>query len=294
MSSTIKSAAALALLACTFAQARLVSGFEAGFTGWEVIGDVSVQTAAIGLAPTQGSQLALITTINDCAQAPVPCGGGFPREISISGQNSPPSYVARAFLGLPLNEFELTAILPPVGSVFPVAGDSGAIKYRFYAEQAGQLLLDWDRIGRDGDGAYFTLWEDGAGATFRYADWLYNAGSFLGPFVHGDVQLCAQQILSTPSPRNACSPPELAALYNDETGWQTKSVVVPRAGWYYIGIGLGEIGESTVPTALAVDNFRFEAAAVPEPSSLGLCVAALMGAGAVLRRRHKRAASTMA
>jgi hypothetical protein len=291
---TIKSAAALALLACSLAQARVVSGFEAGFTGWEVIGDVSVQTAAIGLAPTQGGQLAIITTISDCTTYATPCTPNDPlyREIPISGRNSPNSVVSREFLGLPGSVIDLESVLPPVPGGYPVFGEGGAIKYRFFAEQAGTLVFDWDRIGRDGDGAYFTLWEDSAAGAYKQTDWLFTLGTYTGTFKRGDVQLCAQQIIR-PSLVNACDP-QSAGFYNDETGWQTKSVVVPKAGWYYIGIGMSEIIESTAPTALAVDNFRFEPNAVPEPGSLGLCVAALIGAGAVLRRRSKRAASTLA
>src|SRR6266404_5409422 len=40
-------------------------GFDTGtFAGWEVIGDTSVQTASVGISPTHGCCMALLTTIN--------------------------------------------------------------------------------------------------------------------------------------------------------------------------------------------------------------------------------------
>lgn len=41
--------------------AGVVSGFESGLVGWEVVGDVSAQTAAIGLDPTQGAKTAFLS-----------------------------------------------------------------------------------------------------------------------------------------------------------------------------------------------------------------------------------------
>ena len=47
------------------APAAVVNGsFETGtFTGWNTIGDTSIQTSAIGVAPTDGTSMALLTTL---------------------------------------------------------------------------------------------------------------------------------------------------------------------------------------------------------------------------------------
>src|SRR5205809_83626 len=47
------------------AEAAVVNGgFETGtFAGWSVVGDTSVQTASVGISPTQGCCMALLTTM---------------------------------------------------------------------------------------------------------------------------------------------------------------------------------------------------------------------------------------
>jgi hypothetical protein len=62
----------LALFACPLAaRAGVVNGgFETGnFTGWQRIGNTSIQTAAFGSGPTEGKFEALLTTAGDTASA---------------------------------------------------------------------------------------------------------------------------------------------------------------------------------------------------------------------------------
>jgi hypothetical protein len=61
----------LALFASPLARAGVVNGgFETGdFTGWQRIGNTSIQTAAFGSGPTEGKFEALITTTGDTTSA---------------------------------------------------------------------------------------------------------------------------------------------------------------------------------------------------------------------------------
>jgi hypothetical protein len=58
---------ALLVIVALPAQAAVVNGgFEAGtFAGWNTIGDTSIQTSSIGISPTEGSFMALLTTLSD-------------------------------------------------------------------------------------------------------------------------------------------------------------------------------------------------------------------------------------
>ena len=151
----LKCSLALLLLdlhALAHSQSVLLSGFESGLAGWNTLGDVSVQSAAIGLAPTQGSGLAFVTTLGA-------------NEIPYSATPSPNDSVTRQFLGLPGDIAQFMAQMPAVNPVgpggaitdAPVVGEGGAMTYRFFAAQAGTLSFDWDRIGRDGDSAFLSL-----------------------------------------------------------------------------------------------------------------------------------------
>ena len=65
---------ALGLFTGSVAHAGLISGFESGLGEWEHIGDVSIQTSAIGLNPTQAAKMAFVTTM--CDQNNPPSQGG--------------------------------------------------------------------------------------------------------------------------------------------------------------------------------------------------------------------------
>ena len=273
----LKCSLALLLLdmhAAAHAQSVLLSGFESGLAGWNTLGDVSVQTAAVGLTPTQGAGFAFVTTLGS-------------HEIPYSGTPSPNDSVTREFLGLPGGIPQFMAAMPavnpigPGGAILepPIVGEGGAMTYRFHAAQAGALSFDWDRIGKDGDSAFLSLWSDDD--SIRTNDWIYYANSFTGTFEPSGVDLCPHQT------DTSCSDPSQIAFYNVETGWSEMSVAVPQAGWYTIGFGVGEIAEGTAPTVLALDNLEFSPSAVPEPETWTLM--ALAAAVTALASRRKSA-----
>ena len=273
----MKCSLALLLLdmhALAHSQSVLLSGFESGLAGWSTLGDVSVQTAAVGLAPTQGTGLAFVTTLGS-------------REIPYSGTASPSDDVTREFLGLPGGIPQFMAAMPYVNPVGPggvileppIVGEGGAMTYRFYASQAGAVAFDWDRIGKDDDSAFLSLWSDDD--SIRTNAWIYYAGSFTGTFEASGVDLCPHQT------DTSCSDPSQVAFYNAETGWSQMSVDVPQAGWYTIGFGVGEIAEGTAPTVLALDNLTFTPSAVPEPTSATLMLLGIAAAAAARSARRR-------
>lgn len=260
--------AAAALVCSTAAHAGLISGFENGLQGWDSIGDVSVQNAGIGLAPTQGQRSVFLSTMAS-------------PEIPFSGTDSPSASVARAFLGIQMVQ-PSDPLADPYMAGFPMAdthlsygqpipyggsleygyrGESAAIKTQFSVSQAGYVSFDWDRIGMDGDNDYFTIWSDDLGS--RINGWIYDPHTYADGFVPTGVDLCSH----TTATAAGCG------FYNSQTGWHTVSVWIDTPGIYTLGFGMNEIAESTAPTVLAIDNMRFN---VPEPSSI-----ALLGLGVV-------------
>lgn len=288
---------AAVLATSSAAHAIPISSFESGLTGWDFMGDVSIQNASIGISPTQGQQMAFVSTMcndqNPPSQVPddqlAPCNTTV-REHPYSGVSSPATQFSREFLGLPSDPWDFEALMP-VRTNSPV-GESGAMKTSFYAPQAGLLEFDWNHVGDPGDSAYFSLWSADPESSFRTTDWIYayywdDAVQSLVPSAPSgpsDVQICARYYGLLDDPLHpTCGLPGSADYLNQETGWFTKSVEVPTAGWYEIGFGLGEIQEGTVPSVLALDNVRF--VKVLEPSTLGLFVGGLFAAAFVSRSR---------
>jgi hypothetical protein len=273
----LKAAAWLVLVFSSATHAGLLSGFEPGLEGWDYVGDVSIQTSAIGLVPTQAERMAFISTMCDRNNPPSQghCNTTT-NEHPYSGISSPPSAYAREFLGLPLGTIDFLNVMPYV-DVDPsrphytvgAVGESGAIKMRFLAPQAGFLSFDWNRIGKDGDTAYFSLWSDDG--SNRVNDWIFYYPLFTGSFSPSGVDLCSRYY--NDGYRPACRDPAYD-FYNFETGWSTRLIAVTQPGWYWIGFGLGEVAEGTAPTVLALDNLRFQ---VSEPKTLALLALGLVG-----------------
>lgn len=276
-------AAMLVLFIPCNSQAALVSGFEAGLYGWTTLGDVSIQNSNIGLEPTQGRNMAFVTTMCDRDKPPI---GGCDTSINehpYSDISSPPAQYARAFLGLPTNDSDFLNVMPAQSSATGLLrGEGGAIKTEFFASQPGLLTFDWNRIGSDADAAYYTVWSDNSVNSFRQNDWILtfdNQNQF--PLTPSDVQLCARYYDTDPS--QTCDNPAGRDFYNVETGWISQSIQIPKAGSYWFGLGLAEVAEGSSPTILALDNVRYT---VPEPDTLSLFGAGLVAMIFTLGRKR--------
>lgn len=270
-------AALLMIGGAASAAPTLLSGFEPGLVGWQTIGDVSAQTSAVGLHPTQGTASAFLTTMSGI-------------ENPFSGVGSPVAGDARQFLGLPRDAgfpgtSDFLNVMPPLNLAFPggyyappEVGESGAMRLRFYVDAPSVVSFDWNRIGRDHDSAFFSVWADDASG-YRLNDWLFAMPNFGLPFVASAVDLC-------PRTPQYCRPDYNV---NGETGWQHKSLALSTPGWYYIGFAMGEVAEGTVPSVLALDNLQIQAQAeLPEPSSLMLVTGALLAIAAARRAADRK------
>jgi hypothetical protein len=71
-----------------------------------------------------------------------------------------------------------------------------------------------------------------------------------------------------------------------ETGFQPFSFTIPTTGTYTLGIGVTDWRDTTIDSALLVDNVNLTS--VPEPTSaLGLLAFGGLGAGSVLKRKQR-------
>jgi hypothetical protein len=270
--------AVLAVCASSFispaAFSAILTGFEQGLTGWDYLGDVSIQTSVSGVLPSQGAHMAFISTACNSllALSTMPCSEPGFTERPFSGMSSPDAKFAREFLGLPGSIEEWTSLMMP----FPqFRGEGGAMSFRFFAPEAGEVSFDWNKLGTD-DAAYVSLWSDEGSA--RTTDWIYNSFTSTESFHASSIDLCSRYM--TPPPPD-CE----GSSSNVETGWFTRSIQIREAGWYSIGFGMAESAEGTVPTAIALDNIRFNtvAAPIPEPENYLMWLLGIGAMGFVFR-----------
>jgi len=240
-------------LAPALSHADLINGgFATGnLTGWSTAGDTLVVDASFGIPPPGGNFQALITN------APALPSSGFHPE-SYSGVPSVSAFTGvfdfasplEVFLGLPAHSLpDLGQTLPLVANGTPIEGS--AIRQSFTASAAGDILsFRWNYLTRDccafpSDFAFAVL--DGN---------LFLLASAASPLVSS-----------------------IAPFFSSESGYQFFAITL-TLGAHYIGIGVVDTWDSTVNSAILVDNFSVTK--IPEPSALilfglGLIAVARLG-----------------
>lgn len=275
------------------AQAVVVNGgFETGIlAGWQTIGDVSLQTAGIGVAPTEGTTMAFLTTLCDREKPGGSVCSTTARELTYSPNNAVPSlsFSGDNVNGVPtllggffgFSRAEVLGLLSPpeiVQRTFP-AGEGSAIKQGLTGQAGDQLAFDFYYVTTDPfDEAFVVLVSDTGSTSVTFLN-PFSGPNHL-PFSGGStspIDLYCHRVLPGGNP---CQ----AGDNNRATGWQHLSIGLPNTGTFTVGFGLWEVAEGTQPTAILIDNVTLTA--IPEPST-----AILLGGGLLLgwlRRRRMR------
>lgn len=279
----ISIAAALMCAMPLAAEAGLVNGsFEAGFesfTGWDRIGDTSIQGSGIGISPTDGRFMALLTTLCD-GRSGTFCET-IHRELPFSANSAVPStMVTQGFFGF--TSAEIRSFIPletePPAIGLPLraspAGEGSGIKQTVSGNAGDILSFDFYFVTNEGhlngDQAFFALIpSDGGAKTLVFLNPLTGQGSI------SPVDVCDRQVFD-PEPSN-CD-----VLKNRTTEWQHVTFALPSTGTFTAGFGMWEVAEGTIPSAIFIDNVRLTA--VPVPSTLVLLGVGF--AGLVFYRRR--------
>jgi PEP-CTERM motif len=261
------------------AQAAIINGsFETGtFAGWNTIGDTSIQTSSIGIAPTDGTSMALLTTLCD-SQSGAHCETIL-RELPFSATSAVPSTVVTegffGFTSAEINTFIPREVGPPTAG-FPLrgfpAGEGSGIKQTVTGNAGDILSFDFYYVTNEGvlngDQAFFALIPTGGGPkVLMFLNPLTGQGSI------SPVDLCNRQVGSS-----NCAPSS-----NRTTDWQHVAFALPSHGTFTAGFGMWEVAEGTVPSALFIDNVQLTS--VPGPSTLVLLGVGLAGAASLRRRK---------
>ncbi len=79
---------------------------------------------------------------------------------------------------------------------------------------------------------------------------------------------------------------DTSTIFRSQTGYQTTSFTVATTGTYTLSLGVVNVGDGRVPSALLVDNVRTES--VPEPASmLGILAFGALGGRKLLKRKQQ-------
>jgi len=237
--------------------------FEDGaLSGWITLGDVSLQTAASGDSPTDGSHAVLLTTIS---------GEGVPFSATPALDDVSPFF--DTFLGIPLVDR-------------PAFGFGTSVVGQFASLLAGQsVVFDYNFLSTGGD--YFV------DAPFLYVATLPTTNP--GPFqlltsARGGLLSGKPSLTSFPDPVpssfDMCAhDPNHAACTTLESGWLTYSWTAPADGTYGVFFGVTEDFDPLVASGALYDNVRVVSAA--EPGSGGLLAIVLAIALIALLRRRR-------
>lgn len=267
--------------------------FERGdLTGWQTAGDVSIQTAAIGSAPTHGDYQALLGA----------SGRPFSGEPAVYGSFFPS-------VGFP-KYFAHPDDRPLVPSNYPVqtfGGNYSWLRQDVNLRLGDSVTFDYNFVTAD-----------------RYLDYAFLFVQSLDQpspyqfFFEGDTWWAAPldqpntyQFLHLLTP-TICSYPNIPCEYGPsvdlmplgpsavdaclgypgcnpgqvlETGWHSYSWRAIVDGNYAVYVGVIQQADTLVPSALLVDNFKI---AVPEPGTLALLSIASL-ALVLLRAAPRRA-----
>ena len=267
MKMVLYSFAASLLVLIGIGNAALINGgFESGdLTGWQVLGDASVQTSSFGSGPTQGTRQAVLT--NDWVSFNLgvqPTGYVYP----LSGSPAV-LHIDDSFLGLSTGSLKGITNAPYPGERYAPAFGS-ALQQKFYGVAGTKLSFDWNYFTNDG---------------FNY-DYCFVSLALSDFFVV--EKLAGNDPSAVPGGTNW--PPPLVTsntVFEKETGFRTFSFILPETGIYTLGIGVTGVTDETLDSGIIVDNFQV--LSVSEASTMLFFGVGLVGLAGlmVLQRKNQ-------
>ncbi len=240
----------------------LNGGFENNFNSWETIGEVNITTADFGIEPTQGEQMAFLSTAFnevvglDTSTTPfteISGGAAVIAEFISNFPNLP------EFLGLPsgflggsslqslVDEFSAGILTEDDPQPVPIEGSG--LQQTFSAGLGDTLSFDWNFLTNESVGTAavedntFPFFNDFAFVSVRTDSGLV----FIEPLAD------TQSIFSDTEPDN---------FFDKETGFGTFEYLVPTAGEYTVGFGVVDVsidGTGERVSALLVDDVEVAA-----------------------------------
>lgn len=270
MKSTLCTAVAvLAGLVPTAAEAAIINGgFEDGLTGWEVIGDYTLETSSFGSGAVEGTSQAFLSTafneVVDIDENGNELRGGNAVPVTfVNGFDS-----LEGFLGL--STFLGDKSLNDLATAEPIEGS--AIKQTFTAVAGQKLSFSWN-----------FLTDESTGQSARDDSTYPGFNDFAFATIQSDSSSELFTLADTISTFSDSS-----TSFGKETGFHTFSYTIPTTGNYTLGIGVVDVGEPTRISGLLVDN----TVAVPETdSTLGTLAMLFLGTCwtvSVRKRRQKQ------